>query len=224
MIDFIKARENFLQATEGYDNQKWNDLTHNPFFIMAPPLSESHLKNCQLVESREKMLEKLPEAGIVAEVGTQYGNFAETILAVTKPKKLHLIDINLSPLKKELHEKKLLFKKIIDHTVELHEGNSSNVLEDFPDNYFDWIYIDADHSYEGVKSDINIGYTKVKEDGYLVFNDYTHWSIVELKPYGVPRAVNECCISHEWEMVFFALDNYLNYHDVAIRRIKNNRT
>jgi hypothetical protein len=92
-------------------------------------------------------------------------------------------------------------------------------LENFPDNYFDWIYIDADHSYEGVKKDINKSKTKVKRDGLLVFNDYTPWSVAELIPYGVPKAVNEFCIANNWEIIYFALDSYFGYHDVAIRRM-----
>jgi hypothetical protein len=48
------------------------------------------------------MLEFLPANSIVAEVGTLYGHFAEKILSITKPIKLHIIDINLSLFKKEL--------------------------------------------------------------------------------------------------------------------------
>jgi hypothetical protein len=222
MIDFVRARKSFLKATEDYDNQEWNDWSNNPFTIMAPPLSDSHLRNCRVLESREKMLEFLPANSIVAEVGTLYGHFAEKILSITKPIKLHIIDINLSLFKKELElkQKEILLEKIEDNTIELHQGDSSWILGNFPDDYFDWIYIDADHSYEGVRKDIQEGHTKLKEDGLLIFNDYTHWSMCELISYGVPRAVNEFCIANNWEIVLFALDSHLGYHDVAIKRMK----
>lgn len=92
-------------------------------------------------------------------------------------------------------------------------------MGNFPDNYLDWIYIEADHSYEGVRKDIKQGNTKVKEDDYLIFNDYTHWSMCELMPYGVPRAINEFCIANNCEIVLIALDGHLGYHDVAIKRM-----
>jgi long-subunit acyl-CoA synthetase (AMP-forming) len=51
----------------------------------------------------------------------------------------------------------------------------------------------------------------------MVFNDYTNWSVCEVMPYGVAKAVNEFCIAKNWEIVFFAFQT-LGYHDVAIRK------
>jgi len=152
-------------------------------------------------------------------VGTQYGHFAEKILAIAKPKKLHLLDYNLDLFKAEISKKQksLVQEGIENGTVELHEGDSSTILRSFPDEYFDWIYIDADHAYQGVCKDIQQGYTKVKAEGMMVFNDYTNWSVCEVMPYGVAKAVNEFCIANNWEIVFFAFQP-LGYHDVAIRK------
>jgi hypothetical protein len=51
----------------------------------------------------------------------------------------------------------------------------------------------------------------------MVFNDYTNWSICEIMPYGVARAVNEFCIANNWEIVFLALES-LGYHGIAIKK------
>ncbi len=91
-------------------------------------------------------------------------------------------------------------------------------LESFPDAYFDWINIDAQHTYEGVKRDINAARRKVKADGLLVFNDYTMWSYVEMQPYGVVAAVNELCLEDNWTITYLALPDHM-YCDVAFRRI-----
>jgi len=156
---------------------------------------------------------------VVAEVGTQYGRFAEEIMAIAKPKKLHLIDDNFNLFKAEISKKQnsLVQKGIENGTVELHEGDSSTSLSSFPDEYFGWIYIHADHAYQGVCKDIQQGHTKVKAAGMMVFNDYTNWSVCEVMPYGVAKAVNEFCIANNWEIVFFAFQS-LGYHDVAIRK------
>jgi len=42
----------------------------------------------------------------------------------------------------------------------------------FPDEYFDFVYVDADHSYKGVLSDIAVWYPKVKKNKYLGGHDY----------------------------------------------------
>ena len=56
-----------------------------------------------------------------------------------------------------------------------------------------------------------------------VFNDYTNWSVCELMPYGVAKAVNEFCIANNWEIVFFAFQA-LGYHDVVIGKNTGERT
>ncbi|PSB19813.1 class I SAM-dependent methyltransferase [filamentous cyanobacterium Phorm 46] len=219
MFDFIRYKQNFLNATQGWDNEKWSNFNDNPFLISSPILQNCHVKNCRLVESRAKMLEYLPKDSVVAEVGTQYGLFAEKILSIVKPKKLHLIDYNFDLFKAEVsQQQKIIFQEGIENgTIELHEGDSSTILASFPEEYFDWIYIDADHAYEGVYKDIYEAYTKVKSDGMLVFNDYTNWSVCEIIPYGVAKAVNEFCIANNWEVVFLALQ-FLGYHDIAIKK------
>ena len=68
-------------------------------------LQDCHVRNCRFVESRLKILEDLPKDSVVAEVGTQYGRFAEKILAIAKPKKLQLIDNNFELFKAEISKK-----------------------------------------------------------------------------------------------------------------------
>jgi hypothetical protein len=110
------------------------------------------------------------------------------------------------------------FRAEIDFgVVASHEGDSSSILQTFADGYFNVVYLDADHSCAGVKKDIHAAIPKVKQDGFLVFNDYTYWSPVECMQYGVIQAVNELCLEAEWEMVYFALAWYM-YCEVALRR------
>lgn len=220
MFDFRKYRQSFINESRYISNSEWNDVLNNPFFLWAPVLSDIHVQNCTVFCSREQMLHSLPKESIVAEVGTQYGEFAEKIILATEPKKFHIIDIDLSLLSASMNERPAIKAGIDNGSVELHRGDSSTVIETFPDSYFDWIYIDGDHSYDGVKKDIEKAYPKVKENGLLVFNDYTHWSPFEMIPYGIPRAVNEFCIANHWEIIFLALDSFLTYQDVAIRKIK----
>ena len=58
-------------------------------------------------------------------------------------------------------------------------------VNDFTDNYFDYIYIDGDHRYEPVKQDLKAWYPKLKVGGILGGHDYTGGC------FGVVNAVND---------------------------------
>ena len=64
-------------------------------------------------------------------------------------------------------------------------AKSIEVASIFPDEYFDFVFIDADHSYETVKADIEVWMPKVKRGGILGGHDYHNIK-------GVAKAVNEC--------------------------------
>jgi hypothetical protein len=70
------------------------------------------------------------------------------------------------------------------------------VVNDFPDNYFDFIYIDSCHLYNAVKSDLNIFLPKLKEGGLMSGHDY-----LSFDNFGVIQAVNEFCDEHNFEMI-----------------------
>jgi hypothetical protein len=145
-----------------------------------------------------------------------HGEFSREIVEIVSPTELHLIDQYLEPRARALASDPGGY-------IRLHEGDSADTLEAFPDEYFDWIYIDAQHSYEGVRRDIAVCRRKVKKTGLMLFNDYIPWSYVEMQPYGVMAAVNELCIDDGWEIVYLALPPHM-YCDVALRRVPLNRT
>ncbi|MFL5825494.1 MAG: class I SAM-dependent methyltransferase [Thermoleophilaceae bacterium] len=179
------------------------------------PLESRHVTNCRVLPDREALArEVLKKDAVAAELGTLRGRFARTLLDASEPRELHLIDIDMRRL-----ERDLLAPGFESGRVIAHEGDSVAILSSFPDAYFDWIYIDADHSYAGVKRDIAVAKQKVKPDGMLVFNDYTVWSPLELEEYGVVRAVNELCRDDGWELRYLALQRFM-YCDVAVSRIQ----
>ena len=181
--------------------------------VEPPPLNDWHLKNSSLLPNRETILQRMPQGGICAEIGTQAGDFARQILARLKPAKLHLFDIDFTPFDRSGFE-----AKIKDGTIELHQGDSSCRLATLPDHSFDFIYIDGDHAYEGVTKDLAMAARKIKENGWIVCNDYTVYSPLEQIQYGVCRAVNEFCWREGFEIVYLGL-HYWSYHDVALRRM-----
>lgn len=76
-------------------------------------------------------------------------------------------------------------KQIAGTTIQKLKGSSAEMAKHFEDGSVDLVYIDADHTYDGVVRDINIWMPKVKKGGYLAGHDYVEgWG-------GVLPAVND---------------------------------
>jgi len=86
-----------------------------------------------------------------------------------------------------------------------------------PDSYFDMVYIDGDHAYEGAMKDVEAVLPKMKPNGVILFNDYTVWSAVSMFHCGVARVVHETCKNHPWKFRYLALQTMM-YNDVMIVR------
>jgi hypothetical protein len=183
-------------------------LALQPVPPSAPPIPQSQLEGCQLLTSRIEMLRRLPQGGVVAEVGTYQGDFARAILDIMAPSRLHLADITFSLCRGDV---------LADPRVQKHEGLSLPFLQSCADSRFDMIYVDADHGYEAVRADAAAAAPKVKPGGYLIFNDFARIIRPGFGVLGVHQAVCEFAVSSGWPVAFFCLEGEALY-DIALRR------
>jgi cephalosporin hydroxylase len=87
-----------------------------------------------------------------------------------------------------------VFQKVLrkfqnNKRVKIHRKNSTDVT--FPYNYFDWVYIDADHSYDSVIMDLSHFVKFIKPGGYLCGDDYGWSDAANGCPRGPKTAVDE---------------------------------
>lgn len=192
------------------DGLEWDSISQLSWNIGEVP--QSLLNDAKLLQNREAPLKLLPKKGRAAEIGVAYGEFSKKILENMQPDVFYAIDMYMQ---KEgfwggkefvaypdghLGWYKNEFSDLIDKgIVKIKQGISWNVLASFPDDYFDYIYLDAAHDYASVKKDITQIIKKIKPDGIIQFNDYY------LKCLGVIAAANEMIKETRSKILYYCI-------------------
>lgn len=98
------------------------------------------------------------------------------------------------------------FKAIVQNSITKYLGRafpmrstSDQAAHRFPNEYFDFVYIDANHSYESAKQDIALWHPKVKPGGILAGHDYLD-GVFHGQKYGVKRAVDIFALKYGFEV------------------------
>ncbi|MHA2085889.1 MAG: class I SAM-dependent methyltransferase [Candidatus Thorarchaeota archaeon] len=92
--------------------------------------------------------------------------------------------------------------------VNIIRDESLNAVKQFEDGQLDWVYIDADHSYDAVKADIEAWFPKVRIGGLVSGDDYFDGTL-EIGEFGVKSVVDEFVAKHGYELKFEATKNKL---------------
>lgn len=183
-------------------------------------LDDKHVNSCRMITRRERMLELMPKNGVVAEVGCAFGDFSAEILKRATPAKLHLVDLwgseRYEDGLRQIREK--LAPQIAAGSVEINRGMSIDVLKTFPDSYFDWVYIDTDHSYKTTAEELRISAEKLKPGGRLAGHDFTSGNTIKPWPYGVIEACNEFCKKYDWEYEFMTMEPH-GHQSFSLRKL-----
>lgn len=170
-------------------------------------------------EDRIQFIEEiLPKNGIGAELGVFKGHLSPILLKHTNATKLHLIDPwyfltahwrwafgNQSTVDSLIKVLQTFKKEIEDQRIIVHVGDDRQILETFPDRYFDWVYIDSSHAYQHTKQELQILDSKMKDKGIIAGDDWqpkpSH------KHHGIFKAVNEFLASEKYRLVYSNKDN-----------------
>lgn len=72
---------------------------------------------------------------------------------------------------KKSRPKKYFGKFRIEKYIDLHVMKSEDFAKKFPNRRYDYIHIDGDHSYKGVKSDFKLFWPRLNKNGFMAFHD-----------------------------------------------------
>lgn len=136
----------------------------------------------------------LPMTGV--EVGVAEGYFSNDLLDQGF-EKLYMVDVWKSypnvlgdiASSQQWHDRnyKAATERVAKHGAKavILRGLSEAMSVQVPDNSLGLVYLDGDHSYEGVVLDINVWVRKLVNGGILASHDYDH------REYGVKKAMDE---------------------------------
>lgn len=138
---------------------------------------------------RLELLSRMPKGSICAEIGVWKGVFSRQILEITLPSRLYLIDPWLlqpefserlygGRVAKNQRDMDRIYEGVRHQlerlpNVSILRGFSEEVLAEFSDGYFDWLYIDGNHEYEYVLKDLELAFLKIRPGGLITGDDYT---------------------------------------------------
>jgi hypothetical protein len=128
----------------------------------------------------------IPDQGIFVEIGTWEGGFSYELLKQTNCKKLYCVDPYrhfddgvypdaMNNLTQQEFDRKFFntknYLKQFGERVEFLRETSSKAATLFADNSIDFVYIDGNHDYSYVKTDILTWYPKIKSGGWMCGDD-----------------------------------------------------
>lgn len=137
------------------------------------------------------LLNKLGLNGQGVEVGVYMAGYSFELLTNSKLQTLYLVDPRIKFSEEEYYDGMNIsndhqnFRYLIT-VMRLLRMTSESSAQLFKDNSLDFVYIDANHSYEACKQDVDLWWPKVKRGGILSGHDY-----LDAPMFGVKRAIDE---------------------------------
>jgi predicted O-methyltransferase YrrM len=158
------------------------------------------------VTDREQLHTLINQMGlpIGVELGTQRGLYAKYLLENTNLT-LWLIDSwqhidgynDIANVSNEQHARNLQATKVAvaphEHRYNIRKQFSVPAAEEFEDGFFDFVYVDADHSYKGTMDDLTAWYPawypKLRSGGLMAGHDFLNGENICGSEFGVRSAV-----------------------------------
>lgn len=171
------------------------------------------LRAKQHFEARGRLLRSLPRDAVGVEIGVHEGDYAARMLRVARPRKLHLVDpwrfFEDSRYTEAVYGGQAGSQVVMDSRCEAvrerfaEEIESGRVIvhrattEEFGARYrgepLDFAYVDGDHSFEGVSTDLRTLVPLLRPGGILAGDDY---GVSGWWDQGVTRAVDAWIADH----------------------------
>lgn len=159
-------------------------VLENNSFINSFLTKTFNTVSCSTKRELVTLVNSIYPNGVGVEIGVLRGDYSKMILEEWKNGKLYLVDtwrhiseyVDMNGRDDQYHYDCMVetAKNIKQYQNRAHmiRMGSVDASKLFPDEYFDFIYIDADHSYEAVKKDLEVWWPKIKRGGVFSGDDF----------------------------------------------------
>lgn len=178
---FIEDAQKIINLTHIEGDSKVLSTREKKERVFVPPIAD----RTDFCKVAEKLLKKSNNA---IEIGVFTGDFAEHNLKYwtgdyylcdvwghrAEDAKKNLWDKNTTSEEEWNNIKNIAINKtsFAGSRVKLVQSFSVEASDQFPANFFDWIYIDAMHDYDNVKKDLESWWSKLRSGGLFSGDDY----------------------------------------------------
>lgn len=158
------------------------------------------------IKTRLDLLSLVDKQCKMVELGVFRGEFAKDIIQIVQPSELFLVDIwdgEMGSGNKDgdnyvkITNMKNIYLNLIHQTkshnnIHVVRSDTVSFLRSCEENYFDAIYVDADHSEQAVYNDMIESFRVIRPGGYLMGHDYHHQ---------IKIAVDKFCVDYNQKIV-----------------------
>lgn len=175
-----------------------------------------------LVTTRLELMRPLVPNSVGAEVGVHYGHFAHELVKLG-PRRVHLVDcwkhqpvgIYIDPCNSHQDQQDQIYQSCMDlHAGDIASGQvvvqrqfSLAAARSWTGPKLDWVYLDANHSFEAVYQDLWAWAAILKPDGQLLGHDYVSFPTSIQRRMHVVEAVTTFCLETSWRLTHLTSDD-----------------
>jgi len=158
--------------------------------------------------TRKKLIDYLGLYGFTngAEIGVDRGRFSKYMFEHIPNLHLYCVDLWWWKFRGESKYQSVL-RRLKDCNTTILRKTSLEALDDVPDGSLDFVYIDADHTFDYVMTDIILWSKKVREGGIVAGHDYYRFRRAGVIPavdiYTQQHGITQWFLTDEKEATWF---------------------
>lgn len=198
-------------------------------FKMPPPLHQHIVKNAKVYADRIDYLYDQQPINSYLEIGILAGDYSDIVIKNLLPKEITLVDRFNETDWNQIDNPRFIPSTHYDFIVNKYHNNKNiEIIKESFDplnstlsnstKQYDYIYLDANHSYNFMADAIKFAVSHLSNNGIIGINDYLIFDPFTDQYYGVVQAVNEFLFqNNKWHVHAYVIGPSL-HSDIYIKR------